>query len=118
MMPAPPLHTLPFNYWTDVKTEVIHWRDRASYSSERIVYIGRAMRFQGLKASPWANPFKIKDGVSREEVMERYRAYLHERPDLLARVPELSGKVLACWCKPDLLCHGDILADLANAFER
>jgi hypothetical protein len=98
-----------------VKTEVIHWRDRAQYPPERLVYIGRAMRFQGLKASPWANPFKLEEGVPREEIMERYRAYLEARPELLERLPELKGKVLACWCKPDLACHGDILASLADA---
>lgn len=46
--------------------------------------------------------------------MEKYRAYLLERPDLLDQVPALRGKTLACWCAPEL-CHGDILAELADA---
>jgi hypothetical protein len=29
-------------------------------------------------------------------------------------VPALRGKTLACWCVPEL-CHGDILAELADA---
>jgi hypothetical protein len=36
------------------------------------------------------------------------------RPDLLARVSELAGKRIGCWCKP-AACHGDVLAELADA---
>ncbi|MHA5052990.1 DUF4326 domain-containing protein [Streptomyces sp. SD15] len=32
---------------------------------------------------------------------------------LLAQVPALRGKTLACWCAPEL-CHGDILAEIAD----
>lgn len=37
------------------------------------------------------------------------------RARLLARIPELRGKNLACWCKPGEPCHADVLLDLANA---
>lgn len=33
---------------------------------------------------------------------------------LLARLPELQGKDLACWCKVSSPCHGDVLIELAN----
>jgi hypothetical protein len=33
---------------------------------------------------------------------------------LLARLPELRGKDLACWCKPGEPCHADVLLELAN----
>lgn len=33
----------------------------------------------------------------------------------LARLPELRGKNLACWCKPGTPCHADVLMELANA---
>lgn len=46
--------------------------------------------------------------------MAKYRAYLLERPDLLALVPELRGRTLACWCAP-LLCHAEVLAVLADS---
>lgn len=29
-------------------------------------------------------------------------------------VAELTGKNLACWCKPGAACHADVLLDLAN----
>jgi hypothetical protein len=28
-------------------------------------------------------------------------------------LPDLKGKTLFCWCKPDA-CHGDVLAELAD----
>jgi Domain of unknown function (DUF4326) len=84
------------------------------------VYIGRqrgpAMWRGGyhLPRSDWANPFKVGKDGSREVVVEKYKRYLlTERPDLVARLPELKGKALGCWCAPDL-CHGHVLARLAD----
>lgn len=69
------------------------------------VYIGRP--------SKWGNPFiSGKDGT-RKEVIEKYRVWLLDQPDLMSSLPELEGKILGCWCKPKS-CHGDVLADLAN----
>lgn len=79
-----------------------------------LVYIGRADRFGRWSASEWGNPFT--SGTHAERVA-RYRGeHLPTRPDLLARLPELKGKALACWCAP-LACHGDVLAELANALD-
>ena len=36
------------------------------------------------------------------------------RATILARLPELRGKNLACWCKPGTPCHADVLIELAN----
>ena len=79
------------------------------------VYIGRRFTMGGwnLQESKWANPFKIKDYGSAEAVVEKYRDYLMKKPELLACLPDLKGKVLGCWCKPGV-CHGDILVELAN----
>lgn len=77
------------------------------------VYIGRG--------SPWGNPFAIGDnGMSREEVIEKYKNYFQEeilsddqrRKDLLS----LKGQVLGCHCKP-LACHGDVIADYLNSLD-
>lgn len=40
--------------------------------------------------------------------------YEARRQKLLARLPELRGKTLACWCPLDLPCHADVLLELAN----
>ena len=77
------------------------------------VYVGRAAPRRGLKASRFANPFVIGRDGDRGEVIERYRAWLAERPDLLAEVRGLRGLRLACWCAPKA-CHADVLAELAN----
>jgi len=30
----------------------------------------------------------------------------------MPRLEELEGKTLGCWCKPDQLCHSDVLIEL------
>lgn len=74
------------------------------------VYIGRAQGERGR----FGNPFVVGQDGTREEVIERYAAWLHKQPDLLALLPTLRGKRLGCWCKP-AACHGDVLAQLADA---
>src|SRR5215831_6014372 len=36
------------------------------------------------------------------------------RHELMAALPELRGKDLACWCSPEP-CHGEVLLELANS---
>lgn len=85
---------------SEVTTRVVHCK-RAPYN----VYIGRP--------SKWDNPFKIGRDGTREQVIEKYRAWLLQQPELMAALPELRGKVLGCWCHPQA-CHGDVLVELAN----
>lgn len=82
------------------ETKVVHCK-RSSYD----VYIGRP--------SKWGNPFAIGRDGDREEVMLKYLDWLMTQVDLLEALPELKGKILGCWCKPQD-CHGDILARMAN----
>lgn len=92
-------------------TRVVHVREQPFD-----VYIGRATA--EFVASIWANQHHIGKDGSREEVVHAYYLDLQRNPTLLARLPELKGKVLGCWCKtkksPDTLCHGDVLAALAD----
>jgi hypothetical protein len=90
-------------------TSVVNLRTGAEYD----VYIGRANPRKRLKASIWQNPFKLDKDGSRDEIMEKYAAYLEGRPDLKDQLPSLKGRVLACWCAPQR-CHGDLLARLAD----
>ena len=87
------------------------------------VYIGRRLTMGGwdLKESIWANPYSIKelklkhpswsDDKLRRKIIEKYKWYLLNSPELMKRLPELKGKVLGCWCSPKR-CHGDVLLDL------
>ena len=69
------------------------------------VYIGRP--------GVWGNPFVVGRDGERETLIEKYREYLLNTPDLLLKIPSLQGKTLGCWCKPRA-CHGDVLAELAD----
>jgi hypothetical protein len=81
-----------------------------------VVYVGRAMHRGGwhLAASPLANPFRLGRDGTREEIVAAYREYILGRPDLLARLPDLRGRRLGCWCVP-LACHAQVIAELADA---
>jgi len=77
------------------------------------VYIGREVPERGFAGSIWGNPFIIGRDGDREEVIAKYKSWLLGIPELLARLPELEGKVLGCWCKPEA-CHGDFLVELVE----
>jgi hypothetical protein len=90
------------------RTRVVHCK-REPYD----IYIGRP--------GPWGNPFSHQEGTlakfkvaTRDAAVARYEEWLQHQPELLARLPQLQGKVLGCWCKPQA-CHGDVLARLADA---
>jgi hypothetical protein len=81
---------------------VVHCK-RAPYD----VYIGRG--------SKWGNPYKVGaiKSYDRDTVIRLYREWILGRPELVAALPELSGKVLGCWCAPRP-CHGDVLVSLVD----
>lgn len=96
-----------------IKTHVINLTSGEPYD----VYIGRRNQRYGLTASPFANPYRIGKDGSRDEVLDKYEAWLMQQPKLLALIPKLAGKTLGCYCKPEA-CHGDILARLADEMAR
>ena len=83
-----------------MKTRVVHCK-RHPYD----IYIGRP--------GPWGNLFQIGRDGTRDEVIQKYAAWIQTQPHLLSQLPALQGKVLGCWCAPQA-CHGDILAALAD----
>lgn len=83
-----------------MKTQVVHCK-KENYD----IYIGRP--------SIWGNPFVIGKDGTREEVIKKYRKYILNNIELKKQLKYLKGKVLGCWCKPKV-CHGDVLAELAN----
>lgn len=58
----------------------------------------------------WGNPFTFANSGN----VHPARRFACEVAPLLDVTP-LRGKNLACYCKPDALCHADILLELANA---
>ncbi|MFJ6900903.1 DUF4326 domain-containing protein [Streptomyces hokutonensis] len=105
----------------NVRGRIHEYGSRLELAPTDLVYVGRRWTLGGwdLPRHPLYNPFaydtptRRRDGT-RAEVMAKYRAYLLASPDLLALVPELRGRTLACWCAP-LLCHAEVLADLADS---
>lgn len=85
------------------RTTVVHCR-REAYD----VYIGRP--------TEWGNPFRAWRESDRETVVAQYREWIKTQPHLMARIPELRGKRLGCYCAPKL-CHGHVLAELADGLE-
>jgi hypothetical protein len=90
------------NNSTMINPNVVHCK-RSRFD----VYIGRP--------SKWGNPFVIGRDGTRQQVIDKYRAWILARPDLIAAAQsELRGKVLGCWCAPNP-CHGAVLAEIANS---
>ncbi len=81
------------------------------------VYIGRVGRGQD---GYFGNPFRIGDGISREDAVKTFQRYFVERiekdTEFKRRVLALKGKRLGCFCKPKA-CHGDVIADWLNKME-
>ncbi|AIJ21168.1 DUF4326 domain-containing protein [Amycolatopsis methanolica] len=75
-----------------------------------ITYIGHRGNRHSWPESDFANPFVKEGKTDRAAMVRHYREYLDGRPDLLARLDELSGRVLGCWCAPEP-CHGDVLLE-------
>ena len=89
---------------------------RASYD----VYIGRPGKGKTARQCPWGNPFVLGRDGDRATVLAKYEQWIARQPQLLARLGELRGKRLGCFCRPPegfhgrVLCHGQILAALAD----
>ena len=85
------------------------------------VYIGRGgvvfidkKRFPS-QPSNFANPYKLDEQYTREEVIDKYKTYITQKlkddENLQKELLNMKGKNLGCWCHPEP-CHGDVLLDL------
>lgn len=93
----------------NIKTHVVNLHHDKNVEH---IYIGRG--------SKWGNPYthlpsKIAEYQvrTRRESIIKYYEWIQGQPSLLAAIPELLGHKLGCYCSPHL-CHGDILALLAD----
>jgi hypothetical protein len=77
-----------------------------------------AYDFSITRPGLWGNPFIIGIHGTRAEVIQMYREWLPNQPELMARLPELKGKVLGCACRADQKCHGDVILFMLNKGDR
>lgn len=116
-------------------TTVINLHDRRDHPDHdpalnpNVVYISRRQWWgpgRLLDEHPLKNPHLVDKpcrargchGIvhTRVEAIAAYGQRLLAHPDLLALVPALRGRTLACWCAPEL-CHAHFLAVLAETPE-
>jgi len=61
--------------------------------------------------------FFVTKAEAQARSVQRFRAWIDHPANRKHRemcIVGCRGKDLACWCKPDEPCHGDILIELAN----
>lgn len=80
-------------------------------------YIGRRNKWLSLEESKWRNPFVLHREGDRQTILRMHKNYVLSRPDLIASLPELKDKTMACYCVPRS-CHGHNLIDLYNELVR
>lgn len=87
-------------------TTVVNIKSGATYDQ----YIGRAGHGHD---GYFGNPFKLQPGESRGATLSNYKKWFDHRiandPKFKERILSLKGKILGCFCHPNL-CHGDIIA--------
>lgn len=89
------------------------------------------------RPSKWGNPFKVEDAIdvgwakdketAQRICVECFGRWIKgsdrdwtgpksetSRAAMMAALPELRGKNLACWCALDQPCHADVLMEIAN----
>jgi hypothetical protein len=83
------------------------------------------------RSTKWGNPFQVGQPFCRtaDDAVRMFKGrlpshplYVPALPDtyfgrLVASIPDLRGKNLACWCPLDAPCHADVLLELANRDE-
>lgn len=68
------------------------------------VYVGPGSKYQ--------NPFNVNFEMDLDECLWRYRQFLKDGViNHTIDLKPLYGKDLACWCKLNTACHGDIILE-------
>jgi hypothetical protein len=74
------------------------------------IFIGRPSKF--------GNPFRIGADGTRIEVIAKFKQYATNHPRLDDLLDELNHKRVACWCRIDMSCHGDVYVELETRRRR
>lgn len=65
------------------------------------------------RSTKWGNPYIIGVDGTREEVVEKFR---NDTLLIAANIRRnFAGvKYVACWCKENEICHGDVYCEIVN----
>ncbi|MBK9181438.1 MAG: DUF4326 domain-containing protein [Acidimicrobiales bacterium] len=117
-------HARLFAHWTDSERDLL----KRLRSGETVVVnmhdsghprLWRWAEQAGLAAridrrTEFGNPFLLPGDGDRRTVCDAFEThYWSHKPSLHAKIADLRGKALGCWCAP-ARCHGDFLADVAE----
>lgn len=96
------------------ETVVVNMRSKSSHRAA-VAWAKKAGLFVRVdRQTDWGNPYELGRDGTRDEVCEKYAAWLQTQRHLLDELSSLQGRALGCWCAPKR-CHGHELARLANA---
>jgi len=102
---------------TEGKAEgsVVRWNGLTSAEKNDVVNIGRGGKF--------GNPFRVGNGVSVKEAVEKYTIELQKRietdPDYAREIYSLKGKKLACpGPEKDIECHGQSILEAIKYLDK
>lgn len=105
----------------NLKGRIGEFGPRLDRAPDNLVYVGRTMT--GVRAGGWNlqkhplhNPYTLRQYGTPEAAVAAYIRHLIDRPELLDQARELRGKVLACWCAPQL-CHANAIAWYADGLD-
>lgn len=111
------------NEWNEEEAELLDRLDRGEtvvVNLRRHRTLARRLKADGrlvrvCRPSPWGNPYRMTSEADRADVIRRYRDEHWPRlPEAFrAKVGDLYGKALACWCAP-APCHADVLVEHAR----
>lgn len=122
--PAPPRTVYLWDKDNEPWKQMLAIKEMAHNQAARVVHCKRAPYdvYVG-RPSPWGNPYSAKPTAKTmtELVADRATsvrlfavALANDRAWQEKVKQELAGKTLGCWCKPGVLCHGHVLAHVAN----
>ena len=77
---------------------------RVDKNDEHDVFIGRP--------SIYGNPFIIGKDGTRSQVIEKFEEYFTKLSNIKELLNDIEGKRIACWCKINDNCHGDVIVKL------
>ena len=102
-----------------LKGRIHEYGPTLEHAPQGLAYVGRRWTMGGwnLPAHTLANPFTLSRHGTPEAAVAAYIRHLIDRPELLDQAAALRGKVLACWCAPNL-CHAHAIAWYADGVSR